>query len=88
CPAGIEYVREEFKNPRRILPTTVRIKNAALPLVPVKTSAPIPREILLEAMKEIARIEVEAPVKIGEVIGKDFMNTGADLVATRSLEAN
>ncbi|MFW6288069.1 MAG: DUF1667 domain-containing protein [bacterium] len=85
CKSGKEYAFEEFKNPTRVLPTTVRVINGILPLVSVKTARAIPRNILLEAMKEIAKIEVEAPVEIGDVIIKDFMNTGIDLVATRSI---
>lgn len=86
CQKGKVYAKEEVKNPRRILPTTVRVKNATLPLLPVKTSAAIPKELILEAMQEIAQIEVEAPVNIGDVIIKDFMNTGVDLIATRMIE--
>ena len=87
CSAGRDYVREEFKDPRRILPTTVRIKKANLPLIPVKTSAPIPKGFLKDAMQEIAKIVVEAPVELGDIIVKDFMETGVDLIATRTLES-
>lgn len=86
CPAGKEYAREEFKNPTRVLPTTVKIKNGELPLVSVKTENPIPKKLLLPAMKEIKLIEVEAPVKSGQIIKENFMNTGINLVATRTIE--
>ncbi|MCK4257590.1 MAG: DUF1667 domain-containing protein [Halanaerobiales bacterium] len=85
CPKGEEYAQKEFTNPTRILPTSVRIKNGELSLVPVKTAAPIPKELLLPAMKEIAKIEVEAPVHIGQVIKENIMGTGVDLVATRNI---
>ncbi|MFP4662332.1 MAG: DUF1667 domain-containing protein [Halanaerobiales bacterium] len=85
CKSGKEYAFEEFKNPTRVLPTTVRVVDGVLPLVSVKTSRAIPKNILLDAMREIAQIEVEAPVKIGDVIVEDFMNTGVELVATRSI---
>ncbi|MFW6036086.1 MAG: DUF1667 domain-containing protein [Halothermotrichaceae bacterium] len=86
CPIGEKYAREEFKNPTRILPTTVRVKNGVLPLVSVKTSKPIPKNILLEAMNKIAQIEVEAPVIIGQIIQEDFLATEVNLVATRSVK--
>lgn len=86
CPVGKEHARKEFENPTRILPTTVRIKGGELPLVPVKTAAPIPKKLLLPAMREIARIEVEAPVYTGQVIRKNFLETGVDLVATRDVK--
>ncbi|ACL69569.1 DUF1667 domain-containing protein [Halothermothrix orenii] len=85
CPKGLEYAKEEFLNPTRILPTTVRIVNGELPLVPVKTADPIPREMINDAMKEINKVTVKAPVKLGQVIIKDLAGTGVKLVATRSI---
>ncbi len=38
-------------------------------------------------MKEIAKITVEAPVKLGDVIISDILGTGADIIATRDLLA-
>lgn len=86
CPRGKEYAREEFINPTRTLPTTVRVSNGELPVVSVKTAAPIPKGLLLSSMNEIARIEVKAPVSIGQIIKKDLMGTGVDLIATTTVE--
>ncbi len=86
CIRGREYAKKEFTNPTRILPTTVRIKKGELPLIPVKTSAPIPKELLISAMEELAQIEVEAPIRLGDVIVKDLLKTGIDVVATRTIE--
>ncbi len=83
CPQGREYAREEFMNPTRILPTTVRVSGGELPLVSVKTEAPIPRDKIFSAMDQIAQVTVEAPVKLGEVIIEDLVGTGVSLVATR-----
>ena len=85
CLAGREYVLEEFKNPSRVLPTTIRVKNAVLPLVPVKTSKAIPKKIIFKAMREIAKVELEAPISIGDIIIKDFMQSGVNLIATRTI---
>ena len=86
CPKGIKYAREEFINPLRILPTTVKVIGGELPLVSVKTEKAIPKRLLLEAMVEIAEIEVKAPVKIGQIIKDDLMGTGVSLVATRNIK--
>lgn len=82
CPRGIEYAKEEFTNPKRILPTTIRVTGGIMPLASVKTEKAIPKLLLLKAMAEIAEIEVEAPVRIGQVIRDDVMGTGVKLVAT------
>jgi CxxC motif-containing protein len=86
CPKGIKYAGEEFINPLRILPTTVKVIGGELPLVSVKTEKAIPKRLLLEAMAEIAEIEVTAPVKIGQVIKDNLVGTGVSLVATRNVE--
>jgi len=86
CPKGIKYTEEEFINPLRILPTTVKVIGGELPLVSVKTEKAIPKKLLLEAMAEIAEIKVNAPVKIGQVIKDDLMGTGVSLIATRNIK--
>lgn len=86
CPKGPEYAKEEFANPVRILPTTVRVINGELPLVSVRTEKAIPKRLLLKAMAEIVEIEVKAPVKIGQVIKDNLLGTGVSLVATRNIK--
>jgi len=86
CPKGIKYAKEEFINPLRILPTTVKVIGGEFPLVSVKTEKAILKRLLLKAMAEIAEIEVEAPVEIGQVIKDDLIGTGVKLVATRNIK--
>ncbi len=88
CDMGIDYAKEEFKNPTRILPTTVRVKNGRLDLVPVKTAKPIPKNKIGAAMQELAGILVEAPVSRGDVITENIADTGIEVVATRSIAKN
>jgi CxxC motif-containing protein len=85
CPQGADYAKEEIVAPTRILPTTVRVKNGALPLCPVKTTKQIPLEMIHDAMEIIGEKEVEAPVKLGQVIVENILDSGADVVATRDL---
>lgn len=86
CPQGIEYAKNEYLNPTRILPTTVRVKNGQIALVPVKTASPIPKEKIGEVMQKLSEIEVEAPVELGQVIVNNILDTGVDVVATRSIK--
>ncbi|MFW5998360.1 MAG: DUF1667 domain-containing protein [Bacillota bacterium] len=85
CPKGKDYAREEYLNPTRILPTTVRVKGGNLPLVSVKTEKPIPKSLLKKAVKKTAEIEVEAPVKCGDTIIKNVLDTGINIVATKNV---
>ena len=87
CPRGKEYAKEEYRNPTRILPTTARVAGGVLPRVPVKSAEPMPKPELEAAMREIAAVEVQAPVELGDVIVENVCDTDVDIVATRALPA-
>ncbi len=87
CARGITYGIKEMTNPTRIIPTTVVIKNAFLSRLPVKSDQPFPKAMIFEFMKVANSVEVEAPVKIGDVIIKNVLGTGINIVATRSMES-
>lgn len=86
CERGIEYGLTEVNHPTRTLTTTVRIDGAMHCRLPVKTSKPIPKEKMMNAMSCVEQLSVHAPVKLGDIILKDLLGTGADLVACRNME--
>jgi len=86
CPRGEEYVTREFEAPVRDFFTTVRIKGAMFPVLPVRTTQPIPKDKILDCISELADAVVDAPVKVGDVIAKNLLGLGADIVATRDLD--
>ena len=85
CTRGERYAISECTHPVRMLSSTVRLTHAQQVLLPVATSAPIPKELLFSAMEEIRKICVEAPVERGQILVSDFMGTGVDLVASCSV---
>jgi CxxC motif-containing protein len=85
CPKGLSYLEEELKEPKRIVPTSVKVVNGELPLASVKTSKPIPKRLISKFMELVKQVQIEAPVKVGDVIMKNVLDTGADVVATRSV---
>lgn len=86
CKRGEVYGIKEQVNPERIIPTTVRIENALLKRLPVKTENPVPKSMIEECMLEINKAVVSAPVKMGDVIIENILKTGVNIVATRSME--
>ncbi len=86
CPRGAEYAKQEVTDPRRVLPTSVKVIGGELPLVSVRTEKPIPKKLIFEAMKVIKSIQVEAPVKRGQIILENLLNTGVNLIATRTVK--
>jgi len=88
CKVGLKYAEEEFKDPRRVVTTTVPVRHGLLPLLPVRSTAPIPKRLILDAARQLANVVVDAPVKGGQVIMGDIMGTGVDVISSRDLEAS
>jgi CxxC motif-containing protein len=86
CRAGEKYVAEEFKTPIRVFTGTVRTKGSSRPLLSVRTSKPIVKTNILECGIYLYGIEVESPIKIGDVVIPNILNIGADLIATSDLD--
>jgi CxxC motif-containing protein len=86
CNRGVDYAIKEITNPTRVLTSTVAISNAFINRIPVKSSEPIPKAFLKEAMKIIGTIVVQAPQTSGDLIVKDILGTGVDIIASRSLD--
>jgi CxxC motif-containing protein len=85
CPRGAEYAEEEYTNPVRILTSTVKILGAPLERIPVRTESPVPKSLIMHAMKIINEVEITAPVKMGHIVISNLLNTGINVIASRSL---
>ena len=85
CKRGHEYAHHELTDPRRNVATSVRVRGAIHPLLPVYTSAPFPKKLIPRLLAEIRRVEVETPVKMGEVVLKDALGSGIDILASRDM---
>ena len=57
-------------------------------MVPVKSSKPINKKIWVECSKALSRIHVGPPIKIGDVVCKNLLNTGVDIICTKNIERN
>lgn len=87
CKRGAKYGVEEVTNPRRVITTTVKLNGGYLNLLPVKTNDSVPKELMFEIMKLLDRVEVNTPVSVGDVIIKDVLGTGVDVVSAKSMES-
>jgi CxxC motif-containing protein len=87
CKKGIDYATNEALDPRRLLTTSVLVENGNWPLVSVKSSRPIPKDKIFDVLKEIKKIKVKAPVKIGKIIISNVANTDIDIISTKSIKS-
>ena len=80
CPRGKQYAIDECTHPMRTVTSTARTTNGGV--IAVKTNRVIPKELMFDCMQEINRVTVSLPVRVGDVIIPNVLNTGADVIAT------
>ena len=85
CPRGKIYAVNELTHPVRIITSSVRVTNREDLLVSVKTSDAIPKEKIFEAMEEINKTIVHAPIKIGDIVIKNILGLDVNIVATKDI---
>ena len=87
CKRGYDYAMNEFTDPRRTLTTTVRLDGSDTDkFLPVRTSSPIPKPKLFEAMEVVNAITAKAPIKAGDIVYRDFIEAGIDLIACKNVD--
>ncbi len=85
CPRGRDYVRRELENPVRTVTTSVLVAGGELAVASVRTTAAVPKDRIFDVMREIRRMRLDAPVAAGQVVIKNVLGLGADVVATKSV---
>lgn len=85
CKKGKDYIKQEYIEPKRMLTSTVVVERSAVKRLPVRTREAIPKRKLFMAMDQLSEIRVKPPVKIGEVIIPNLVDTGIDLIASDDL---
>lgn len=86
CKRGDDYARKEVTHPTRIVTSTVAVTGGDIAMVSVKTQNDIPKEKIMDIMKSIEDIKVEAPVHIGDVIVANAADTGVNIIATKDIK--
>lgn len=84
CKRGTVYAEAECTHPVRTVTSTVRAHCGKI--VPVKTSSPIPKELIFEAARLINSATVSDTAVIGDVVIANILGTGADIVVTANVE--
>ncbi len=86
CFRGEKYAKQEILAPMRNISSTVRVVGGFINLCPVKTKTEIHKEKIFEVMKEIDKCQVDAPVRMGQIIIENAAGTGVDIVACRDVD--
>ncbi|WP_010299233.1 DUF1667 domain-containing protein [Clostridium senegalense] len=86
CKRGEAYVAQEIKDPKRTIASLIKVNNGDVPLVSVRTTKAIPKDKIFDVMTEIKNKEVEAPVKINQVLIKNILGLDSDIIATKIVD--
>ena len=85
CPRGDKFAHQELSCPMRVLTTTVAVSGGDEALLPVRTAEAIPLALHAKAMDLIRGVVVEAPIRMGDVVLPNLLNTGIDLIASMDI---
>ena len=86
CNRGPVYVKTELTAPTRMLTTTIPIYNALLKRLPIASEAPLPKQKIFEAVKELKGFSVKAPIKAGDIVYENILGLGINMIAGLSLD--
>ena len=85
CNRGLEYGKNEMINPKRMVTSTVFVKDSRK-VLSVKTRTPVPKDKMMKCIEALSTVLVERPVQIGDVVIENVADTGVDVVATKEID--
>lgn len=87
CKRGEIYGVKELSNPTRLLTSTVKIRGGLIPRIPVRTDKEIPKDKIFEVMEIINKIELDAPVKMGDILAANILGLDVNIISSKSVSA-
>jgi len=85
CNKGLAYAAEEVVAPKRMVTTTVRVSGGGLPLLPVVSATPVPKDRIFDCLRLLRGVTVVAPIAEGAIIVADALGLGVDFRAARDI---
>ncbi len=86
CPRGDKFAHQELTCPMRVLTTTVAVSGGDEALLPVRTAEAIPLELHAQAMALIRGLVVNAPIRMGDVVLENLLDTNINLIASMDID--
>ena len=86
CPRGDKFAHQELTCPMRVLTTTVAVSGGDEALLPVRTADAIPLELHAQAMALIRGLVINAPIRMGDVVLENLLDTNINLVASMDID--
>ena len=82
CKRGHDFAVSEMTHPQRTICSTVKTVFAEVPVLPVRVSADIPKDMIFAVMDEINKVTLSKKVGRGDVIIGNVLDLGVDVIST------
>lgn len=82
CARGLEFAGTELTAPMRSITTTVRTAFQEFPVLPVRTNGEVPKEMITDIIRELAKVLISEKIGIGETVAANILSSGVDVIAT------
>jgi CxxC motif-containing protein len=86
CDQGVDFAAEEVLRPTRNLATSVPLAGTADRMLSVRLSGRVSLKSLFPILAEIVRLRPSPPVRRGDVLIANVCGSGADVIATRTID--
>lgn len=86
CPRGDKFAHQELICPMRVLTTTVAVSGGEEALLPVRTAEAIPLALHAQAMTLIRGLVVNAPIRMGDIVLENLLDTNINLIASMNID--
>ncbi len=86
CKLAWDYIESEIFDPRRVVTTTLPVEGGRFPLVSVRSESGVPKDMVMDVMDELANVVAHPPIRVGDVLVPNVLDTGINIVATRHVD--
>ncbi len=85
CPRGRAFAVSEMTAPKRTVCSTVKTVFPGCPVLPVRVSDDIPKEKILDVMREINAVTLTERIGRGDVVIGNVLGLGVDVISTSDI---
>ena len=85
CGRGPIYLKQELIQPKRMLTTTIKIKNGNLNVLPVHAQEYVNKEDVQNIITKLKKIELVAPIKCNDIIVEQVDGIKVKILASKNI---
>ena len=84
CTRGASYAVSELTDPRRVVTAVVPTDDPMHCVLPVRSASPFPKDKISDLLNKLYSMKVATPIVCGEIVLRNAIDTGIDIIATEN----